>query len=276
MSPEMKSEPTYVLGHSPVELERLLAQARMFEPFTRQFLEAAGIAPGMRVLDVGTGAGDVAFLAASLMGGSGEVVAVDRSEAALALAEARARQMGLENIRFLRGDPTEMEFEQPFDAVIGRLVLLYYADPASALRKLRRAVRAGGLIAFQDFDMHGMRSYPPSPLYERCGEWLRQTFERCGVKTQMGLQLYAAFAAAGLPGPTCRLDATVGSGKGHIAYLVVSEVIRSLLPAMGKFGIATAEEVGIETLRDRLEEEVVDGGGVIVSPSLIGAWAKNV
>jgi SAM-dependent methyltransferase len=256
-------------------MERLLAQARMFEAFTRQFLEEAGIAPGMRVLDAGTGAGDVAFLAASLVGGSGEVVGVDRSEPALALAEARARQMGLQNVRFLHGDPAEMELEMPFDAVIGRLILLYYADPASALRKLSRLARPGGLIAFQDFDMYGMRSYPRSPLFDRCGDWIRRTFERCGVETQMGLRLHAAFTGAGLPAPKCRLDAAVGSGRGHITYLVLAEVVRSLLPAIGKFGIATAEEVDIDTLRDRLEEEVMAGGGVIVSPGLIGAWTRS-
>jgi SAM-dependent methyltransferase len=275
MSPEMRSEPVYALGHSPAELERLLAQARVFEAFTRQFLEEAGIAPGMRVLDAGTGAGDVAFLAASLVGGSGEVVGVDRSEAALALAQARARQMGLQNVRFLRGDPAEMEFDQPFDAVIGRLILLYYADPVSALRKLSRHVRPGGLIAFQDFDMYGARSFPRTPLFERSMDWIRQAFGRCGVEPQMGLRLHSVFTAAGLPAPNCRLDATVASGRGHLAYLVATEVVRSLLPAIGKFGIATTEEVNIDTLRDRLEEEVVAGGGVIVSPSLIGAWTKS-
>jgi hypothetical protein len=53
----------YALGHSDRELARLGLQARLFDPLTRQLFRDAGIAPGMRVLDVGSGSGDVAFLA---------------------------------------------------------------------------------------------------------------------------------------------------------------------------------------------------------------------
>jgi tRNA A58 N-methylase Trm61 len=56
---------TNVLGHSDRELERLRRQAQLIDPITLQFLTEAGIANGMRVLDVGSGAGDVAFLAAN-------------------------------------------------------------------------------------------------------------------------------------------------------------------------------------------------------------------
>jgi hypothetical protein len=53
--------PAYLLGHSDRELERLRVQARFIEPITRRFFVDAGIAPGMRVLDVGSGVGDVAI-----------------------------------------------------------------------------------------------------------------------------------------------------------------------------------------------------------------------
>src|SRR5262244_2296179 len=80
---------SYVLGHSDRELERLRLQAKLVDPITRQFLIEAGIAPGMRVLDIGSGAGDVAFLAAQLVGPAGQVVGVDRSATALARARTR-------------------------------------------------------------------------------------------------------------------------------------------------------------------------------------------
>jgi hypothetical protein len=70
--------PVYALGHSPRELERLAVQARLVDPITRAFLREAGIAPGMRVLDVGCGAGDVAFLAADLVGRDGAVIGIER------------------------------------------------------------------------------------------------------------------------------------------------------------------------------------------------------
>src|SRR5207249_1492185 len=92
---------TYALGHSEQELERLNRQGALFEPFTRVLFEQAGISKGMRVLDVGCGSGDVALLAAEMVGSSGEVVAVDRSPAALEWSRRRAETRRAENIQFL-------------------------------------------------------------------------------------------------------------------------------------------------------------------------------
>ena len=65
----------YLLGHSDEESVRLIAQARLLAPITKRFFLEAGISPGMRVLDVGSGMGDVAFLASKLVGPQGELSA---------------------------------------------------------------------------------------------------------------------------------------------------------------------------------------------------------
>src|SRR5262245_40078182 len=132
----------YVFGHSERELERLATQARVVDPITRWFLREAGLMAGMRVLDVGSGAGDVAFLAAELVGNSGGGVGGDSTEAALMAARARAAARGLRNVSFREGDPTRMTFERAFDAVIGRYVLQYQRDPAAMLLKRRRPPEA--------------------------------------------------------------------------------------------------------------------------------------
>src|SRR3984893_7465452 len=93
----------YALGHSERELERLSAQARLIDPITRHFFRDAGIIPGMRVLDVGSGVGDVSFLVADLVGEAGEVVGVDRSPNALAAARSRAIAQSRHNVLFLAG-----------------------------------------------------------------------------------------------------------------------------------------------------------------------------
>jgi SAM-dependent methyltransferase len=78
----------------------------------------------MRILDVGSGSGDVAFLAADLVGATGEVVGADRAAAAVQRATARAQARNLRNVKFLEGDPAEMRFDWLFDAVFGRLILI--------------------------------------------------------------------------------------------------------------------------------------------------------
>jgi SAM-dependent methyltransferase len=265
----------YALGHSTRELERLHAQARLVEPITREFFCEAGIVPGMRVLDVGSGAGDVAFLAASLVGDAGQVVGVDRAPAALAAARARAEALALRNLSFLEGDPTELAFEHPFDAVVGRLVLMYYADPAAALRKLARRLRPGGVLVFHETDWGGVRSFPPAPTYDRCVQWFVETFRLLGTETRMGIKLHSAFVAAGLPAPTVRMQAIIGGGARARDWLqIVAKIVGVLLPEMERLGVATAAEIGIDTLADRLCREVEVGGGVVVGRSEIGAWSQ--
>src|SRR4029434_7966615 len=113
-------------------------------------------------------AGDVAFLASDLVGDTGEVIGMDRSEVALDVARARAKARSLCNVSFQEGDPVEATFAQPFDAVVGRLVLMYYADPVAALRRLSSHLRPGGVAAFQEPDLNSIKSFPPAPTHDRC------------------------------------------------------------------------------------------------------------
>ena len=106
----------YVLGHSDQELARLNEQARIVEPITRRFFGDAGLVSGMRVLDVGSGAGEVSFLAADLVGDTGTIVGVDRASAAVEVARARAIASGRRNVSFREGDAAEIKFDEPFDA----------------------------------------------------------------------------------------------------------------------------------------------------------------
>jgi SAM-dependent methyltransferase len=268
------ARPDYALGHSIRELERLSAQARMFDSFTRQVLAEAGVSEGMRVLDVGSGNGDTALLLASIVGPRGSVVAIDRSPEAVDAARVRARSVGAENVTFLAADVMEAQFPRGFDAAFGRLVLMYCPDPVAALKKLATLTHSGGLVVFQEFDFAGARTWPESALFERVLGWMEQAFVRTGADIRMGMRLHASFVAAGLPVPGLRLDAAIGSGPGHPAYTAIAEVTRSLLPVLAKFGIASAAEVDADTLRDRLEADLVSKGGAVVAPNLIGAWSR--
>lgn len=275
MKENAPQQTTYALGHSDEELERLNRQAQAFEPFTRQLFQNAGIAPGARVLDVGSGSGDVAFLAADLVGASGEVIGTDRASDAVNRATARARARGVSNVQFLEVDPTELRFERPFDAVVGRFILMYYPDPVVAIRKLAGHLRKGGLIVFQEFDLANCRSLPVAPTFERHVGWIKQALSATGARTQLGLELYSVFLAAGLPGPSMRMDALIGGGPDAAAYELVTEVTKSLLPVMERFKIATATEIDLSSLAQRLRDEVVASKGVVLSPALIGAWARK-
>src|SRR6266571_4640145 len=109
----------YALGNTDAEHERLIRQAMILAPLTERFLRQAGIGPGQRVLDLGSGVGDVAMLAARLVGPSGEVVGIERDASSIALAEARVAAAELRNVTFTQRDVTQIAADEPFDAAVG-------------------------------------------------------------------------------------------------------------------------------------------------------------
>lgn len=247
---------SYVLGHSDRELERLRLQARLIDPITRQFLIEAGIALGMRVLDVGSGAGDVAFLAANLVGPTGQVVGVDRSAVGLARARTRAKEQSLANVTFRTSDLSAMAFDQPFDAVIGRYVLCFQPDPVATLRAIAKLVRTGGIILFHEPDRGQMRSVPPVPTYDRACEWVGETYRRTGADVRIGTKLYSMFLAAGLAAPTMRMHAVIGGATALDEVHLDADQAVVLAADIERLRIATATELAADTLVERIAAEM--------------------
>jgi ubiquinone/menaquinone biosynthesis C-methylase UbiE len=264
----------YILGHSDRELDRLISQARFFGDLTAQVLTLAGLKPGMHVLDIGCGAGDVAFLAARLVGSEGSVIGVDKSPEAIHLASQRAAAAGLANVQFLAGDLSELTPDDPVDALIGRLVLMYFADPAVLLRRLASFLKPGGLAIFHEFDLTGSKSEPTCDLFETTLWRIKQAFTRAGIDVQTGLKLGRIFQEAGLPVPQMILGARVEQGPTSPVYTQLEQITRTLLPLMEHTGVATTAEVGLDTLAARLREEAVARNATLVSPAFIGAWAQ--
>ncbi len=268
----------YALGHSSQELDRLSTQAKLMEPFTRRLFEQAGISPGMSVLDVGSGAGDVAFLLREIVGPEGKVVGADRAPKAIERARERAGALGFANVEFIEGDPVEMNFHERFDAVVGRFVLMYYPSPSDALRRLAGLVRPGGIIAFQESDNSGARTFPPQPLFERLFGLMGKAIELSGAEPLMALKLYPAFIAAGLPAPAMLAEvAVMGAQDPFVEPLAnfLVQGLRSMAPVIIKHGLATEQDLDLDTYARRLGDAFRSAGGVMLSPPFIGAWTRR-
>jgi len=231
--------------------------------------------PGMRVLDVGSGSGDVSFLAADLVGSYGQVLGVDRSAAAVDRARTRAVRRNLSNIVFEVGNPASMQFDRPFDAIIGRFVLMYQDDPARSLRNMMRYLRAGGLVAFQELDSTACRSWPAVPVFDEAARWLSEGLRSSGARPELGLEMHSLFVDCGLPAPKMRVDALLSGSGDSPVYQLLTEAVRSLVPTLEKFNIVSAAQVQIDSLADRMRQEVVAKQGIAMSYGLVGAWATK-
>jgi ubiquinone/menaquinone biosynthesis C-methylase UbiE len=270
------SSDNYLLGHSEAETRRLIHQAQIYGPLTRQFFAAAGITAGMKVLDVGSGAGDVALLLADLVGPRGTVIGIDSNPTILDTARARVRAVGWTNVAFHAGDVRSIGLDNDFDAVVGRWILMHLPDPVAVLHQVLRYLKPGGIIAFQESDFtYPPTAFPPAPLHRQVRQWTTPPPGRGGPDMHMGSKLYQTYLDAGLPAPQLRLDAPVGGGPDWPGYAYVADTVRVLLPILQQMGTATAEEVGIETLADRLRAEVVGQRGVQMLAMVIGAWTRK-
>ncbi len=270
------SERRYTPGRSDEETERLIEQSRLFEPITRRFLKSAGIRSGMRVLDIGSGAGDVALAVAELVGPTGEVVGVDMNPDILETARERVEKAGHKNVAFHAGDIQTLDVGGDFDALVGRLVLMYLPDPVAVLKELIPRLRSGGIVMFQEIDFTITEAYkhPDTPLMGQLGDWVVEVFERSGANGNMGMELYRVFVDAGLPEPTLDAGLLIGGSADWPGYSYVANSFQSVLPLLEHYGIATAEEVDVETIPRRVRDEIVASKRPVVIPPHIGAWTR--
>ena len=280
--PGVEIEPTapsqqYVLGDQECELRRLVSQSRLIADITEHVMQRAGIKPGMNVVDCGCGVGDVSFLIATLVGSAGRVLGIDRSVAAINRARERAAEAGLQNVSFeVVDDLASFRTRVPVDAAVGRFILMYLREPAAILSHFARQVRPGGLIVFQELVFSMCRSEPSCPLLEKCRGWVHDTFTHSGADVEMGWKLSSTFERAGLPSPEMFLASPVGTGRNSPMYRYIADTVRSLLPMMEHYGVASAEEVMVDNLADRLRIEMTAAGTVCATPCTIGAWIRKL
>jgi SAM-dependent methyltransferase len=267
-------ERTYLLGHSDPELERLRRQSDFYAPLTEQALRLAGIQPGMRVLDAGCGIGGVSTLIARLVGPAGEAIAVDQSLDAIARAANEIEHAGLTNVHLVNDDLATLQLDAPVDAIVGRLILMHVSDPVAVLRNLTAGLNRPGIVLFQEIDIGVARSEPAIPLVESMIELVRQAFARSGVDPRPGMRLHEQFVGAGLPAPRLVSLGHVEAPPARMSAGMLTGVLNTLLPALEATGLATADELRLDTLPDRISAAAAESGSLFFTPPLITAWTR--
>lgn len=271
----MTTHPRYVLGSDAAEVARLDGQAEAIAPATELLLGVAGIGGDMRVLDLGTGLGHVAFQVAARLGDGGSVLGIDAAAPLLEAAERRRAVSGARNVRFLEADARTFVSDQPFDALVMRLLLFHLPDALDVLRHHRDSLRPGGVILAVDFDIGAARSDPPVELLTIARDWIGAGFRAAGADPTIGARLALLLREAGFADV-----ATIGL-QSYLAAddprgpMMVAGVVRSLAPQIVAAGIATEDELGLDTLQARLEDAVARAGAVVMLPAVVGAWGRT-
>ena len=263
-------------GFGDDEIARLELMGKVDAPATRMIFAEAGIRPGIRVLDLGCGAGDATFVAAGLVGPDGSVVGIDHSPEALARARVRAAQRGLAQAQFIEGDIHDPAPGGPYDAVVEKAVLWSVPDPAEVLRRQATVLRPGGLVVAIEGDASTARWLPETALGTQQVSWSVEAFARAGIPpVTFGQRLWAVVDEAGLR-PLGMIGIQQHFGPGDEDYLAYQVQTRRVMePLWVGTGVATAEEIGVETFEQRVRDEWERTRVVIAQPTLLSVWATT-
>jgi 2-polyprenyl-3-methyl-5-hydroxy-6-metoxy-1,4-benzoquinol methylase len=269
-----EGETEYLLGYRRKEITRLSLQAALLDPLTETFLRQAGVCSGMTVLDCGSGGGHVSAVVAKIVGPQGQVVGVDRNDTTFAEASDRLRADGLTNVSFVQAelsDLTALPDYGHFDAVVGRLVLLYLPQPQVFLKKMISALRPGGIVAFQELAITKASAHPPCQALEVARDLIADAFRSFGADPDLGMSLSVLFADSGLEA-TLTASAPIDTyDQGRILSWVgatldtlTDPILRSKLQS----------EASLARLVVDVCREIESHKSIVIGPMLIGAHAE--
>ncbi|BBK35600.1 methyltransferase [Allostella sp. ATCC 35155] len=251
--------------------ERLDLLSDVFRPTTRRLLERAGLAPGMRCLDVGCGGGGVTLDLARRVGPEGRVVGLDFDPAVLALARADAASRGLDNVEFRTGNAMALDLAGQFDLVYARFLLTHLPRPEAALAAMVTAVRPGGVVVVEDIDFSGQFCEPECPAFATYLRLYREVVLRKGGDPDIGRRLPTLLRAAGIPRVNPRAVQHLHErGRAKLLSLVT---LRRIAPAVRAEGLADQHE--LRATIDALDAFTVRRDSMIGLPRIFQVWGTR-
>ncbi len=195
----MATDRDYVLGTHNEELARLGLQHRVWRPVVLDCWQRAGITVGKRVLDVGAGPGYAAVDLAEIVGPTGEVVALERSQNFVRAMEEACRARSLTNVKIHELDLMTGELpRQTYDFSWCRWVMSFVNDPALLIRKLSDVMRKGSVAIFHEYGHYETwHFFPRLPNQEHFREHVIATWRDSGGEPDGAVALSTMLPANG-------------------------------------------------------------------------------
>lgn len=272
-SNNVKSE--YVLNHGRNETERLILQSSIAKPVTTRLLLSAGIKPGMRVLDLGCGPGDVTLLAAELVGQHGTVTGIDRERSIIPLAQARAEQIGLHNITFMHHSLDTLTDERGFDMVIGRYVIVHQSDPVNFLRQSSRLLRPKGVLAFHEIDTTRQAfCFPSLPLFSILSNHIVSAVTIGLADKDIAHRLGNLFDEAGLPFPQIFCETPAECTRTTTITRCLAELFKTLYPDITELTLPDGRVIPAELITEEAIQEVTENNAQVEYIPQICVWTS--
>ncbi|HXY16527.1 MAG TPA: methyltransferase domain-containing protein [Terriglobales bacterium] len=263
---------SYFLATGEQSVSRLDLLDRIFGPGTRDLLKTAGLAAGMRVAEIGCGAGQTAQWIAARVGPHGSVVAVDASGDQLQVAKASAKKAGIKNLSLHETHAYDLGLpEESFHLVYSRFLFCHLDDPARALREMKSILKPGGVLVCEDHDDGGIFTEPQTHAYRRLVEISDAVNRARGLDSYIGVKLPRLFRAAGFS----RLNVRVN----QLAFLRGEEkrfweiTLREAAPAILSAGASTPDE--LVSICQEMQTIATDENILLMLARVTQVWAQS-
>ena len=271
----MATDRDYVLGTHEEELARLGLQHRAWRPVVLNCWQRAGITVGKRVLDVGAGPGYAAVDLAEIVGATGEVVALERSQNFVRAMEEACRARSLTNVKIHELDLMAGELPRAdYDFSWCRWVMSFVSDPAMLIRKLGDVMPKGSVAIFHEYGHYETwHFFPRLPNQERFREHVIETWRESGGEPDGAVPLATLLPANGF---------TIRSTRPHLFcarptdYMwqwpaTFIEIYLPRLIEMGRINKEFADQV-----RDELAKAEKNQNAIMITPLVLEIIAEKL
>ena len=262
------AEHDYIISGGKDGKSRLNVLADVLQHQTKALLQLHGLTKGMSLLDLGCGGGNVALMAAAIVGDNGSVTAVDFDREIIALAQEDATAAHAKNISFHAMSAYDISYTSQFDIAYSRFLLSHLDEPAAVLQKMKQSVKPGGKVIVEDVDFSGHFCYPANAAFDQYLRYYVAAAKHSNANANIGLSLFSMFQKTGFENvgfDVIQPCFNKGAGK-WMAYLTLDRI----KPALIRDGIAT--EQTINTTLQQLEGFTKDEQAIISLPRIFRVW----
>jgi SAM-dependent methyltransferase len=232
----------YILATGAEEVQRLQLLNQLYGPGTERLLQQAGLQPGMAILDMGCGSGNISCWLGQQVSERGSVIGLDASPAQVEQAVLQAQGLNLNNVTFGVADIYAPGLPAgSFDLVYCRFVLMHLTRPLDALQQLQKLLKPGGRLVCEELDLTYFFAVPACPALSRIQELNLAISDRRGQHFRLGTTLFQLFLQLGFEQPEVSFNQPVAL-RGEKKRLVELSFAQ-FAPLLVAEGLSTPTEV---------------------------------